>query len=232
MNHVVKKNGFTIVELMLAMTFVATLLVSISMTIIQISNIYNRGLTLKDVNQAGSSIASELERSIKETSSFSLDEGSGHYIIQADQGGRLCLGNYSYLWNYGSKLKSPNTLYNQYSDTIYNRSNPIRFVKVPDTDNSYCIDLAKKVDYTNSTELLGSGQHDLALHNFSISKGASDVKTGQSLYSISYIIGTNDEDSFVDNNIVCLPPTAANSDPSYCYINDFSIIVRSGNMMD
>ena len=45
--------GFTIVELMLAMAFLAVLLVVITMTVIQISNVYNKGLTLRAVDQAG-----------------------------------------------------------------------------------------------------------------------------------------------------------------------------------
>jgi len=232
MNRAVK--GFTIVELMLAMGFVASLLIAISVTTIQISNIYNRGVTLKDVNQSGVAIADELQRNIKESTSFSIKAGQGHYVNQGDdKGGRLCLGNYSYIWNYGTSLDNVNNLSNKYSEISQNYSNPIRIIKVADPDNSYCLDMSEPIYYDKTTELLNGGQHDLALHGFSISMSDSavDFKTGQALYNISFIIGTNDKSAFIKDSATCLPPTAANSDPSYCYINDFNIVARSGNVI-
>lgn len=58
------KQGFTIVELMLAMTFVATLLISIAVVTINIVTIYQRGLALKAVNNVGRSLVEELTTSI------------------------------------------------------------------------------------------------------------------------------------------------------------------------
>lgn len=53
----VKSRGFTIIELMLSMTFLAMLMLVIALTTIQISNIYNKGVTLREVNQAGRSVS-------------------------------------------------------------------------------------------------------------------------------------------------------------------------------
>ena len=64
MNRAAKQTGFTLIELMLAMTFISVLLLAIAMTIIQIGTIYNRGVTLKEVSQAARSISDELNRSI------------------------------------------------------------------------------------------------------------------------------------------------------------------------
>lgn len=58
------KQGFTIIELMLAMTFVATLLISIAVVTINIVSIYQRGLALKAVNNVGRSLIEELTTSI------------------------------------------------------------------------------------------------------------------------------------------------------------------------
>ena len=77
MNRVDRQNGFTLIELMLAMAFVSALLIAVAMTVIQIASIYNRGITLKDVNQTGSSVASELQRNIAGSASFNINPGPG-----------------------------------------------------------------------------------------------------------------------------------------------------------
>ena len=190
MNHVDKQKGFTLIELMLAMGFVSALLIAVAMTVIQIANIYNRGITLKDVNQAGRSIASELQRSIAGSASFNIDSGVGSRYIQQslngkNAGGRLCIGQYSYIWNYGSAIKPNDT-----------SSSPNLYLD-PASDTAY------------------------------------DAKTGQRLYSIEFLIGTNDQTALMhDSGLVvtgCLPPSDPNSDPSYCSVNQFNIVARAGN---
>lgn len=227
-----KTLGFTLIELMLAMGFVSVLLVAIAMTVVQIGNIYNRGLTLKNVDQAGASLASELQRSIAESYSFDL---SSRFVIQP-WGGRLCIGQYSYIWNYGEAIKvnDPARL-NNYS----NSSNPINFVKVIDSNAGYCTSPAKPIDYSGAIELVNVGDHNLAIHNFSISTtgSASDPKTGQRLYSISFLIGTNDQTALKGslNATQCLIPNEVingkTPDPSYCFVNQFDIVARSGNVV-
>src|SRR5680860_795921 len=102
MNHVGKwQRGFTLIELMLAMAFVSTLLLAIAMIIVQIGSIYNKGITYTDVNSAGSSIASELQRSINESTPFNIDPAKGTSLyVDKTWGGRLCTNRYSYIWNY------------------------------------------------------------------------------------------------------------------------------------
>src|SRR5450759_2265716 len=97
-----RQRGFTLVELMLAMAFVSALLLAIAMTVIQIGNIYNRGITYKNVNQVGSSLVSELQRSIASNAPFDVSingVGEGEHYINKGWGGRLCTGQYSYIWN-------------------------------------------------------------------------------------------------------------------------------------
>ena len=146
-----KKHGFTLIELMLAMGFVSVLLIAVAMTVIQIAGIYNRGITLKDVDQAGRSLVSELQRSIGGNAQFDL--GSGHYVPQS-WGGRLCLGQYSYIWNYGADISTTlNPNRNVYAPTA-NQLPEIRFVKILDPTNNYCANPTRTVD---STSALGSG---------------------------------------------------------------------------
>lgn len=237
MNRVSSQHGFTLIELMLAMGFVSLLLIAIAMTVIQIGSIYDRGITLKDVNQAGRSLTSELQRSINQTTPFLLSDR----YVQQSWGGRLCLGQYSYIWNYGSAINSLDSNRNVYSPTS---SDEIRFVKVLDSNASYCtkfnglyIPIDSKSD---PVELLNVGQHNLAIHSFAISAPltAGDSKTGQQLYDIEFMIGTNNQTALIYNTdeTTCLAPgdKEANkeADPSYCSINKFNILARAGNSVE
>ncbi|HZJ34457.1 MAG TPA: hypothetical protein VFD55_00355 [Candidatus Angelobacter sp.] len=242
MNHADKRwKGFTLIELMLAMAFVSTLLVAIAMVVIQIGNIYNHGLTFKEVNQAGRSLASELQRSINQSPPFLIEGVNSRYIQQGDWGGRLCLGQYSYIWNYGKAI-----YYNDESNlNVYagdDSSRQIRFVKVFDPNTSYCTETSKKIDPSNAVELVDVSQHDLAVHNFMISTKATagDSKTGQQLYSIEFLIGTNNQNEQYDQAgltyesgvAACKSPNEDGADPSYCSINQFNIVARAGNTIE
>lgn len=228
-----KQLGFTLVELMLAMGFVAALLIAITVTVIQIVDTYNKGITMKQVNQAGRAISDELQRSISSSASFQLS--SSNYI-QKDWGGRLCIGKYSYIWNYGTKIENTPLNANTYK---YNGSGTeIRFSKIPDLLNYYCTTNPSgkypNVPSDKSTELLNIGDRNLVIHSFSISSNAKDDKTKQTLYSIEFSIGTKDQVILdpVGGNWRCKAPGDLGTsirDTSYCAVNLFSLVARTGN---
>jgi len=232
-----KIRGFTLVELMLAMGFVSALLIAISMTVIQIGNIYNRGITLKEVNQTGKALSVELQNEISQTAPFSLKPDEGHYVVQPASGpalgGRLCLGSYSYIWNYGSVVKTGSL--NQYEAP--NSAIQLRFVKVGDVNSLYCVKSVsgtyKAVVLADAIELLtsDSNQLDLAVHKFDIesSSAVTDSKTGQQLYNIDFMLGTNDQGAISILGTGCKVPTDITSDTNYCSINEFNIVARAGN---
>lgn len=236
MSHVDNKQpklGFTLIELMLAMTFISILLIAIAVTIIQVSNIYNHGITLKEVNQAGRNISEDLQRTMRSGSQFDISVDSTRYLQQDDWGGRLCLGNYSYIWNYGKAININNPdgpSLNVYTSNI---GNPIRFLKIVDGSFEYCSNPSKAIDPLGATDLLDVGDHNLALHGFVVTSGdnAGDNKTGERLYSVRFTIGTNDLDAlnYSDNSVDCKPPGTAGSDPSYCSVQEFNIVIRVGN---
>ena len=226
MNH--NKQGFTLIELMLAMTFVSALLLAIAMTVIQISNVYTRGLTLKEVNQAGRTISTELKRGVSQSAPFAVP---GPKYVARSWGGRLCVGQYSYVWNYGATL-SDATANGSNSNIYSNSTSKIRFVKVPDSSGSYCsAPGTKAVDSTGAIELLASGDRNLALHSFTIANSSTDAKSSQSLYSISYVIGTNDQAALMPGQTSCRAPSDIASDLNYCSINQFDIVVRAVNAL-
>lgn len=228
MSHAKKlSNGFTLVELMLAMSFVAALLVAIAMTTIQIAHIYNKGLTLREVNQVGRSASEDLQRSISTSMPFNITDGlpTGRYTTD-DKGGRLCIGRYSYVWNYGSSLAAGTSNY------TYNDGTKVHFAKVNDTSSSLCTSsVVASINKSDATELLATGDRDLVLHKFSIktSAYATDNVTGQTLYSISMTIGTNDATQLLGDDSSCKPPSSGSGNEDYCSVNQFDIVVRAGN---
>lgn len=226
-----RKRGFTIIELLLAMSFLSTLMLAVAMTVVRMGEMYNRGLTVKEVNIAGRSISSDIKRSISESQPIDLDLSAKQYVPQS-WGGRLCVGKYSYIWNYGKTLSDKSA--NSSNSNIYSSStDQIRLVKVPDGSGTYCTDLSKNIDPNGAVELLSAGDRGLALHNFSITNelSAKDDRSKQSIYYISYIVGTNDQAAIASNNASCKTPDSIDADLTYCSINEFNIVARSTNAL-
>jgi len=236
MNHVANKKGFTLIELMLAMAFLSVLLLAIALTVIQIGKIYNRGITLTEVNQAARSIGDELTRGISSSQAFSLNTK----YLTTSAGGRLCLGQYSYIWNYGKALQNNDQNLVGYDAPA--GKDPIRFIKLPDAAGLYCAQTNGVPTYRNirvadtaaPIELLKTGDRTLSIHQFSITSGANaqDSVTGQQLYSLSFTIGTSEITALTSDQSACLPPSDPNSDFSYCTVQQFSLVVRAGDRVN
>ncbi len=234
MNHD-NKYGFTLIELMLAMTFIAVLLMAIAMTTIQISTIYSKGITLREVNQAGRAVSDELQRSIASATPFDVTPkkddspatATSKYVVR-DGGGRLCLGGYTYAWNYGKAIAGgagAPAVFNKYNDN----NSPTRFAKVIDAGGALCVTPAAPIVRANATEMLSSGDRDLVMHSFTITRTANEASTSQSIYAITMLIGTNDREQLTANDASCKPPSEGIGDESYCSVNQFAIIARAGN---
>ncbi len=234
-----RHQGFTLIELMLAMTFVSVLLLAIAMTIIQVGAIYSKGMALKDINQSARLISEDLRRTVASAGVVSLDTAS--YVVTTIEGtpisGRLCLGNYSYIWNtIDAKPELPEAI-----KTSAASDELVGIAKVPDPSKVYCAvnggggglavqSALRSVDESRSTELLTKGDHSLAVTSFSVttSPGAYDQTTGQRLFTIEYGIGTGDPVAMKDDRTGCLAPDQQEADALYCNIQQFTIVVRSG----
>ena len=126
-----KQRGFTLVELMIAVAFVGTLLILIALVIVQIMGIYNKGLTLKSVNEISRTVVRDMQQSISSADYFKVyyqessedgdssdssdmrmasafgeaeENGTTTDYYKNDAGGRLCTGVYSYAWNSGAAI--------------------------------------------------------------------------------------------------------------------------------
>lgn len=121
-----QKKGFTLIELMLAMAFLGTMLVAIAALVMRVTNIYQKGLSLRAVNTNGREIISDLTRTItsspthlKVNPEYSNNEITGKNLKQAlakyylsvedashteQYSGVFCTGSYSYIWNTASSI--------------------------------------------------------------------------------------------------------------------------------
>ncbi|MFZ3009449.1 MAG: hypothetical protein WA030_00290 [Candidatus Microsaccharimonas sp.] len=245
MNHKAKQAGFTLIELMLAMAFIAMLLLAVALMIIQVANIYNRGTLLRELNQTSRSIGKELESAMRSSSTFSLDPTAKRYVNN-QWGGRLCLGQYTYVWNYGTALSAVNPNRNVYpTGAVVPNANIVKigstnryeisFVKVPDSGGSYCVasglGVYPNISPTGAVEMMRSGDHTLVLHSFGIvsTPTATDSLSGQQLYKVTYTIGTNDLNALNSTQTACKLPNVSGADPNYCSIQQFTIVLRVVN---
>ena len=221
------KQGFTIIELMLAMSFLSLLMLAIAMTTIQIGHIYAKGITLREVNQAGRTVIDDLRRTVGSSGPFDTRLAST-YKPDVNGSGRLCLGSYSYVWNAGKVIASNDSGLYKYSDGTV-----IHLAKVNDPDRRMCTGSVNP-SRTQSVELLTSGDRDLVLHEIKITPGARDVSfgEGQQLYAVSFTIGTNtgDETAAISTVSSCKAPNDATTQgkQDYCSVNKFDIVVRAG----
>lgn len=234
MSHV-DKRGFTIIELMLAMTFISVLLLGIAMTIIQIGTIYNRGMALKEVNQSARDIGADVRRTISTADAIKLDTD----LVKTSSGGRLCLGTVSYIWNTGKAFSTDDPAIVWFSGDPSHQKK-IRFLKVPDTSKIYCAkDSDGSLSYTTITttstpeaqELLPEGDHALNVYNFNVIARAEarDDTTSQQLYGVDYTIGSGDISAMNATQTACIPPGQAGSDLAYCNVQSFSLVIRAGS---
>lgn len=234
-----RRRGFTLIEIMLAMAFISMLLLAIALIVIQISHIYNRGLTFKEVNQTSRTFSDSLLRDISASAPFSLAASDRHYYNSPGVGGRLCLGDYSYVWNYGAVLASGSTTQIRYSD-----GTQLRMARIADATASYCTPDASNpaafakttVNKSQSTELISSTDHNIVIHELTIttSPTATDAVIGQQLFTIVYTIGSNDQTVLkkVNGLTTCQQAGDANPDPQFCMVQQFSLVARAQNAVN
>ena len=220
MNRVIrrKQQGFTLIELMLSMSFLSMLLIVIMLTIMQITRIYDKGVSMREVNQVGRSVAADLTRTIGSASPFDLASTASFRQTTGSGGqpnsGRLCTGQSSYVWNIG--------------DATVNGSD-VRFVKVHDPTGEYCSSGANVSANPNKVDLLEGGERDLVMHNFTISQLGGASVSGQALYSVRFIIGVKDTTLLESNNAACKPPAESQGGSDFCAVNRFDLVIRAGN---
>lgn len=167
--------GFTILEVTIAIAFISTLILTVVFVGIQLTSLYNKGITMRDVNTATRHLIRSIQDDIaaapgiirvsdvvpdpsgsprvrvatnlREATNMGLD-----YYNHPESGGRLCTGVYTYVWNHRSGFVSYNKRVNsrtlpsdgvvgsvQFIRSLATREfEPVRFIKVLDTDKQLC----------------------------------------------------------------------------------------------
>ena len=215
--------GFTLVELMLSMTFIAILLLSITMLIVQIAGIYNKGITLREADQAGQFVSSELQRSFTQT--FSQAVGTDAVQLPDGKGGRVCIGGDVYAWNYGEGIEEGSTI------NVIGGSSDVRFVKFAGPADEYCEPLPDdswQAIPSNTTELLSPGNASLAIHSLEINEVELAQDDTQSIYEVNMVLGTTEGGLITSDQC----NGADKKDDEWCAVNEFSFTARSGNKQE
>lgn len=234
-----KSKGFTIIEITLAMAFISVLLLSITLVSIQAGKVYNRGVILRDVNQSGREISDTLRRDFLQTNAKKITKNdSGDYVITVreganDIGSRVCLGSYSYVWNYAKVLNDAGL--SSSSNIFKVDGKPINLVRVADPGAMLCAKTTSgkyptSVSADRVTHLLKQlDKHsggNLAIHQFSLEK-ATKSNDSEALFKTSFVLGTSVISEIDTANQQCKPPTDNESNIEFCAINRFEMIVRT-----
>lgn len=240
------QQGFTLVELMLAMAFVAALLLAVATTVIQMSSSYTHGIILNEINKASRAVSSTLTTDIQNAqldNLTSIQTTTGGKVV----GGRLCLGNYTYIWNTAAAW--PSGTFNTSDPNAYSTAGKpnIYLVKVPDAGGFYCTSGSpagtSKITYSASddTDLIDDSSHDLTLQSLTVTSSITDANAAESVYIVDFVLSSNDT---ADNNAAfwsptnpnntsgywqCVPPSVGSLDSTRCAVQQFSIAVRVGN---
>lgn len=232
-----RNKGFTIVELMLSIAFISFLLLSIALLAIQVGRIYQRGLTLQTINQSGREISDMVRRDFLQSRAPHIKTATIP-IPGAVVGGRVCLGDYSYVWNTISALRDHAT-----SDALakFDGVQPLNLARVVDPGGRFCVkdpttgNYPMTVPRTDAAQVLqakeGSEDPIIGVYNMtatpiikqqnSISQGVGD----EALYKVQFTLGTSATDEIDTSRHTCKPPGEA--DLEYCAINKFEVVART-----
>lgn len=140
-----RQKGFTLVELLLALAFVAFVLIFATTTIVQVMRTYNKGLAVKEINQTARATLQDMSRIVTSSNPNSIVLSAITPDPSTSQG-RICFGGVSYVWNFNSA-----TL-NTYTD-----GSRVNLARVNDPGSSMCVatsGIYPKIDKTKATELL------------------------------------------------------------------------------
>ncbi|HEX4662010.1 MAG TPA: hypothetical protein VH144_00160 [Candidatus Saccharimonadales bacterium] len=212
MTHAKRSQGFTIIELLFAMSFLTFMLLFIIGATIQVMRTYNKGIVTKQVNQSGRTIVEEMSRAIRGANP--TDPNALNKISLSN--GRLCLGGVSYIWN----IDNPATGSNKYKDS----TDPVLFARVKDPSGIYCgsaSDLPAPPK-SDATELISN---TIWVQNVSVIQSPSDPQ----LVQLHIRLSTADpnQPTVIDNGQkIC----ANDSQGDFCAVTDFTTVVAIRNI--
>jgi type II secretory pathway pseudopilin PulG len=227
-----QSKGFTLVELNIAIVFVALLLLAVATTIMSVTRTYQYGVSLKTINQLGREVADQIRRDAMMASPSLVQyiEPTDPLDPSSDGIGRLCFGNVSYVFNTAASLSNtdpvPPIMVKDNSDT----PEPISLVRINDFGKAWCNDLSKVQlqDTDTYNELLLNDNIPVAIHSLTFKPlvgTAADAAFAEEVIQITFDIGTNEVETTEGGQ--CKPPTDPDQNFDNCAVRQFVIVART-----
>ena len=157
-----EKSGFTILELAIAMLFISFLLLAIGFVSVQLAVIYEKGITIKVVNNNGRELIDEFSRTnflsrYDQTLDYkyTFTQNRDNINIRNDESNRqnvqlhgaFCTGAYSYVWNTGYALNLDDSPENENKKAILKMGDEtktkFRLARVNDSRRAVCANKTK-----------------------------------------------------------------------------------------
>lgn len=233
MTHHKRTNGFTLVELNIAIVFVALLLLAVATTIMSVTRTYQYGVSLKTINQLGREVSDQIRRDALMASSSQVQYVPPNPIDLTDTEGigRLCFGSVSYVFNSATLLNTTDPSPTMVTEV--NTSEPIRLARINDFGKAWCKDTTKvQLDNTSTTEefteLLLNDKIPLAVHNLTFKPliaTEDDAAFTEKIIQITFDIGTNEVET--TDGAQCKPPTDPDQNFNNCAVRQFVIVART-----
>lgn len=173
--------GFTIIELMIALTFIAFLLMFIVATTLRVANLYSKGVTLKSMNQASRTVVEQMSRDIAESYNPVLYPGP-------TSGGIMCTDKAVYMWNRLTVSADPATNDIRYASPDTGR--PIGLLRT--NDLTMCESTGTKDDIPYSA----NGEYSELLSGSASVVAISLTQHQGNLYRLTVRLGTPDTDAY------------------------------------
>ncbi len=214
------QQGFTIIELILSITFISALMMLAAALLMQSINIYSKGTSLKQVNQAGREIVEEINRA-----------GASGFDVHIDDNGRigyLCIdmaqNQQVYVWN---SLEAAGT------DVYRAGTTPITLARL-EGDSAACPGMLESYDF-DSADVVSLLSSQVRMLGVDIVESSSP-----SLKKVRFWFGTCDGSVNCTSNVAGMKPTYnASGSPkwrcptislgSYCATSSFEAIIYTPN---
>lgn len=209
------QRGFTLTELMIAMAFVAFLLIFVVTAIVQTMRIYNKGVAIRHINQSGRQLSEELTRSLRYANAADFAANAYHPTEQ-----RLCANGVSYVWNLEATAGLDEK--NRYSGADVSNP-PIRLVRVDDKAGLLCSNPTSPVTKSQARDLLDAR---LTLQRFDVS-----IREAGRIAVVSFVVSTQGDNRPLGPGR--LTPSGfecpAGGDGAFCAFGDFQSTVYIRN---
>lgn len=196
-----KNDGFTLIELMLSLTFISFILLFMVAAILQLTRLYVKGSAIRQINQTGRQVIEDVAASIR--------TGTEPTVTHK----RLCVGNTTYAWN----VEGDTVEINKFDDAI---GTAVRFVSVQDSGGTLCNDINKNIPKTGSEDLIGPGITTLKF----------TAKPQGKLWTISLVLSTAGSNIADNIGTEESPKFECAGDNHFCAFGDFNtnVYARKG----